>query len=86
MENIFIISPRTGKRTLVVRLGMDLASKIHAAGTMFAYIFHIWLYYAGFISTLTFLLLLTPAPIGLQQVTLFSRVLSVCVKEMNSFC
>ena len=57
-----------GKQTLVVRLGMELASTVHGVGMVVAYIFHVWLYYAGYISTLTFLLILLPAPIGIRQV------------------
>ena len=57
-----------GKRTLAVRLGMGLASKVHGVGMVLAYILHVLLFYAGYISTLTFLLMLVPAPIGIRQV------------------
>ena len=60
-----------GKRTLVVRLGLDVASSIHAAGMVFAHIFLVWLFYAAYMSKITFLLLLIPAPIGLRQVDIF---------------
>ena len=60
----------TGKRTLVVRLGMNVSSKVHGVGMVVAYVFHIWLFYAGYISKFTFFLMLIPAPIGLRQVVI----------------
>ena len=53
---------------MVARLGMDLSCQIHAVGIIIAYILHLWLYNQGYLSTISFLLMLIPAPIGLRQV------------------
>ena len=47
---------------------MKLSCIIHGIGIVLAYILHLWLYIYGYLSTVTFLLMLIPAPIGLRQV------------------
>ncbi|XP_028391084.1 uncharacterized protein LOC114515961 [Dendronephthya gigantea] len=47
---------------------MQLSCVIHGTGIVFAYILHVWLYIYGYLSTVVFLLMLLPAPIGLRQV------------------
>ncbi|XP_028391083.1 uncharacterized protein LOC114515960 [Dendronephthya gigantea] len=64
----------TGKLTLVARIGMQLSCVIHGIGIVFAYILHVWLYIYGYLSTVVFLLMLLPAPIGLRQIR------NVCIR------
>ncbi|XP_046851654.1 uncharacterized protein LOC124444991 [Xenia sp. Carnegie-2017] len=58
----------TGKLTLVARIGLQSSCLIHGVGIAFAYILHMCLYAYGYLSTITFLLMLIPAPIGLRQI------------------
>ena len=53
---------------MVAHLGMETSCVVHGIGIVVAYILHILLYVYGYLSTVTFLLMLVPAPIGLRQV------------------
>lgn len=79
----FTLSFFTGKLTLVARIGLQSSCLIHGVGIAFAYILHTCLYAYGYLSTITFLLMLIPAPIGLRQVSINIKLFSTVVATFN---